>query len=166
MKLAPEAHAHAEAFFRNFNGSSSLHLPHIKLLHGWLIDLVLRYVLNVDALTLGRRVFVRARVFSRDEAGRKVMSADLLMHELMHVGQYEQAGMGRFLWAYMRQYASGLWRERSIDAEARRRAYLDLRYEREARAAESAYQVWRALRDGVNASPAAGAVDAARPADA
>ncbi len=143
MTLAPEAHAQAEAFFRDFTGLEALRLPHVRFFHGWVIDFLLRSVLKVGALTLGHCVFVCVDNLSREDAGRRTMTDGLLMHELMHVVQYEQAGRWRFLWVYAREYARGLWQVRGVGAEARMRAYLGIRYEREARAAESAYHVWR-----------------------
>ena len=92
MTLAPEAHAQAEAFFRDFTGLEALRLPHVRFLHGWVIDFLLRSVLKVGALTLGRWVFVCIDNLSREDAARinpqESPSARLLvlydMHQLVH----------------------------------------------------------------------------------
>jgi hypothetical protein len=86
--------------------------------------------LAADAVTIGARVFLSkpaaAHVAAGTESGRR-----LLRHELAHVSQFAREGAARFLWRYGVSYARG--RRRGLSHAA---AYLEIPYEREARAAE------------------------------
>jgi hypothetical protein len=79
---------------------------------------------GVIAITLGRRVYVSARV-KGEELER------LLRHELKHVEQVNRLGLVRFYWRYVREYIalrkSGL---KSFEA------YRRVSFEEEASAAE------------------------------
>jgi hypothetical protein len=55
----------------------------------------------------------------------------LLRHELAHVAQIERLGLLRFLWRYLREFATLYIRLRSVAA-----AYVSISFEIEARAAE------------------------------
>ena len=79
---------------------------------------------GVIAITLGRRVYVSARV-----KGEQLER--LLRHELTHVAQVNRLGILRFYWRYVREYIalrrSGL---KSFEA------YQRVSFEQEASAAE------------------------------
>ena len=77
---------------------------------------------GMHGMTLGRLILV---LRDDDRSGHRV----LLAHELVHVEQYAQLGMARFLWRYVREYFANLWRLRS-----HRQAYLAISFEAEARA--------------------------------
>jgi Domain of unknown function (DUF4157) len=88
-------------------------------------------LVGAEALTLGTRVFL-SRTATREitaetEAGRR-----LLRHELVHVSQFARDGSARFLWRYAASYARS--RRGGLSHGA---AYLEIPYEREARAAET-----------------------------
>ena len=106
---------------------------------GWLTGAA-----RVSAITFGRRVFVAPSSLRR-VAGRAVMPGPLLAHEVAHVLRYGRAGTARFLLRYLREYAAGLRREGKCDAAARLRAYLEISFEREARAAEREFARRRRL---------------------
>ena len=53
---------------------------------------------GVAAMTLGRVILLR-----RDHAGDEA----LLAHELVHVRQWRELGVARFLWRYLGAYARG-----------------------------------------------------------
>lgn len=74
-------------------------------------------------MTVGRLILV---LRDDDRSGRRV----LLAHELVHVEQYAELGVVRFLRPYLREYFVNLWRLRS-----HRQAYLAISLEAEARAA-------------------------------
>ena len=76
------------------------------------------------AITLGRRVWISARV-------RDVET--LLRHELVHVRQMSEHGVLPFLWKYAREYLRNRRRGMSHDE-----AYLAIPFEVEAVAAERA----------------------------
>jgi Domain of unknown function (DUF4157) len=80
---------------------------------------------GVDAMTLDRWIFVR-RGHEQDER--------LLTHELVHVRQWRERGVVRFLREYLGAYLAGHRRGLS-----HREAYLAIPLEQEARAAELSY---------------------------
>jgi len=79
---------------------------------------------GVIAITLGRRIYVSAKV-TGEELER------LLRHELKHVEQVNRLGILRFYWRYVREYVA-LRRSGLKSFEAYRRVSL----EQEAAAAE------------------------------
>ena len=76
----------------------------------------------VAAMTLGNRVFLKSDDFSPEQLRR------LLVHEFVHVRQWQLAGSLRFLRRYLGDYVRG--RLRGLDHQA---AYSRIRYETEAR---------------------------------
>ena len=76
-----------------------------------------------QGMTLGRLILV---LNDDDRSGQRV----LLAHELVHVQQYAELGVARFLWRYVREYASNLRRLRS-----HRQAYEAISFEAKAREA-------------------------------
>lgn len=75
----------------------------------------------VAAMTLGRRVFLASDDVPTDVLRR------VLIHELVHVRQWQQAGAIRFLFRYLTDYFRGRWH--GLDHES---AYHAIRYETEA----------------------------------
>lgn len=75
----------------------------------------------VAGMTLGGRVFLAADDLSSENLRR------LLVHELVHVRQWQQAGALKFLRRYVADYIRG--RMGGLDHES---AYLAIRYEIEA----------------------------------
>jgi len=75
-----------------------------------------------SGMTIGRVVFLTSDV---DRSGER----ELLAHELVHVRQYAEQGLVRFLIAYGRDYIVGLVRLRN-----HRQAYLAIPTEEAARA--------------------------------
>ena len=79
---------------------------------------------GVVAITLGRRIYVSAKV-TGDELRR------LLRHELVHVEQINRLGFFRFYWRYLREYIA--LRRSGLKAFE---AYRRVSFEQEASAAE------------------------------
>ena len=102
------------------------------------VQRVLLLTPGIKGMTLGRLVLL---LRDDDRSGRRA----LLAHELVHVQQYAELGVARFLWRYVREYARNLWRLRS-----HRQAYEAISFEAEARA-EAAR--WAALRANVSEDP-------------
>lgn len=80
---------------------------------------------GIHGITLGKGVFVDPAILDGDphRLGR------LTLHELTHLRQISDLGLGRFLWRYLRDYARGrlrrldhndAYREIGLEAEARR----------------------------------------------
>lgn len=141
MRLASASHELLEAFFRRHNNDESLALPRIVLNTGRFAAWLTR-TFRIGAITLGRRVFIAPRLLTRNASGQTCAPAPLIAHESAHVLQYERAGWARFLCRYVREYIAGLKREGGNLAERHGAAYRAISFEREARAAERAYDAW------------------------
>ena len=85
-------------------------VPRADVARARIID-VPRLTPGVAAMTLGPVILLR-----RDHAGDEA----LLAHELVHVRQWRELGVGRFLWRYVGSYArgrlSGLGHQRAYEA--------------------------------------------------
>lgn len=138
MKLSPAAHEEVETFLKEYTGEPSLKLPRFSIHAGADGRLVMWFV-RMGAITLGRHVFVAPRLLRRDAGGRAVLAGRLVVHEAVHVLQYEEMGFAGFLFKYLSGYWRALWVGKSLGAEARRAAYMEIEEEREAREAEHAY---------------------------
>jgi hypothetical protein len=138
MRLSDESHAHVEQFFRAYRGDAGLVLPRIHV-HGGLLGRVLMLSAGMDAMTLGRHVFVKPRLLRSDVRGRLTLPGWLVVHEAAHVLQYTEKGFARFLVGYLKGYWRALREGGRWDAAGRMAAYMAIEEEREARAAEHAY---------------------------
>lgn len=87
---------------------------------------LLRFLWNgpIAAMTVMHRVYVDPRLFEADPE----RLAPLLLHELVHVRQWNDAGPGRFLFRYVGDYLRGRLAGRTHDE-----SYRGIRYEVEAR---------------------------------
>jgi hypothetical protein len=145
MKLSPAARAELEEFFREFRGEGSLRLPAVKIHAGraasWFTGRA-----GIGAITLGRHVLIAPRHLRRRSGGSGAVTGRLLAHEVAHVLQAERAGLLPFLFSYLREYLNGMRRAAKWDTDAHWRAYSEISFEREAREAERAFEVWRAGR--------------------
>jgi Domain of unknown function (DUF4157) len=141
MKLTAAGQAHMERFFRYYLRDARLRLP-VVLIHANQWTRTLTKPFRFGAITFGRHVFVGTNLVARDGDGRMRVPGWLLAHELMHVIQYERAGMRRFLSAYLREYAQAMRRGRKLNATGHWLAYRAITQETEAYAAEAAYRQW------------------------
>jgi hypothetical protein len=140
MQLAPGSAALVESFLRRHLDDPGLVLPRVHF-HAPRLAVLLHRA-DVLALTVGRHVVLSPVVVGRDEQGAVRLPARLVVHECLHVMQY-RVGLARFLYRYLRHYLRGL-RAHGLMRPARNRAYRDIPFESEARAAERA---WAALDD-------------------
>lgn len=138
MRLSPEAHEKVESFLKEYKGEPGLRLPRFSIHAGAGGRLVMWFV-RMSAITLGSHVFVSPPLVRRDSAGRAVLAGRLVVHEAVHVLQYEERGFVGFLFRYLRGYWRALRRGKSWGAAARMAAYMEIEEEREAREAEHAY---------------------------
>lgn len=83
---------------------------------------------GISALTISKFVFVDPEVMRGD----RDRFARLVVHELVHVRQYQTSGYVQFLIRYLREYWMG-----RLAGKSPREAYLDISHEREARAVTS-----------------------------
>ena len=141
MRLTPEGHAHFERFFRLYLRDERLTLPVVSI-HADQWAHTLTKPFRFGAITFGRHVFVATSLVARDGDEQMRVPGWLVAHELMHVIQYERAGMTRFLFAYLREYARALRRGRRLNAAGHWLAYRAIAQEAEAYRAEAAYRQW------------------------
>ncbi|PYS94111.1 MAG: hypothetical protein DMF64_02080 [Acidobacteria bacterium] len=141
MRLTAEAQAHVERFFRVYLRDERLSLPAISV-HTDQLAHVITGSFRIGAITFGRHVFVAPTLLVCDVDERVCVPGWLVAHEAMHVIQYERAGMARFLFAYLREYARARRRGKSFNAARHWVAYRAIAHEVEARAAEAAYCDW------------------------
>ncbi len=155
MFLAAHTELHLQEFFRHFTNDATLRLPVVRVQRNALARFVTGR-LRISGITVGRRILlapsqVEARVESgieREIRGEFVVSEELLVHEMMHVVQYERDGFARFVCGYIGDYLRTLWREKRCDAATRMAAYLAIPAECEARAAAREYTQWRVMEKG------------------
>ena len=79
---------------------------------------------DISAMTLGNTIFLDPAVL----AAAQHRSSLLLVHELVHVRQWGELGVIRFLWRYLTGYLGGRWKGLGHHA-----AYLAIPLEVEAR---------------------------------
>ena len=142
MKLSPEAHEEVESFLKEYTGEPGLQLPRFSI-HAGAGGRVVMWFVRMSAITLGRHVFVSPPLVRKDSEERAVLAGRLLVHEAVHVLQYEERGFVGFLFKYLRGYWRALRLGKSLGAAARMAAYMEIEEEREAREAEHAYECWR-----------------------
>lgn len=112
-------------------------------IHAGFLSHHLTRVLRSAAFTIGRHIFVSQAYLKRDERGRLTMRGGVLAHEAAHVRQFQREGFLPFLYNYLREYATFLFRYGKLNATARRVAYEQITREQEAREVEAAYLEWR-----------------------
>lgn len=142
MRLAEESHARLEQFFRWYARDETLRLPLIFIHAGFLSSHLTR-ALRIAAITVGRHIFVSPIYLERDERGQLTIRGWLLAHEAAHVRQFQREGLLTFIYRYLREYLTFLFRTGKLDATTRRVAYEQITREREAREVEAAYLEWR-----------------------
>lgn len=141
MKLAAEAHAHIERFLRFHLGDKSLQLPPMSIycghFAGWLTQ-----IFCIGAITFRRHILVAPVFIRRGDDGRRTIPGWLIVHEAIHVLQYEKEGMARFFLSYWRGYWRALRQSERWNAATHLAAYHAIAEERVAREAEEAYRGW------------------------
>ena len=142
MRLSPEAHEEVESFLKEYMGEQGLKLPRFSV-HAGAGGRVVMWFVRMSAITLGRHVFVSPPLVRKDSEERAILAGRLVVHEAVHVLQYEERGFVGFLFKYLRGYWRALWLGKSFGAAARMAAYMEIEEEREAREAEHAYAGWR-----------------------
>lgn len=155
MLLAAHTELHLQEFFRCFMDDATLRLPRVRVHKNALASFVTGR-LRIAGITIGRRILlapsqIEARVENSNECEMRrefVVSEELLVHEMMHVLQFERDGFAGFVWRYVGDYLRTLWREKRCDAATRMTAYLAIPAECEARAAASEYARWRVVVNG------------------
>ena len=142
MRLSEESHARLEQFFGWYGRDEKLRLP-LMFIHAGFFSHHLTRVLRIAAITIGRHIFVSRVYLERDERGRLTIQGGLLAHEAAHVRQFQREGFLPFLYNYLREYVTFLFRTGKLNATARRAAYEQITREQEAREVEAAYLEWR-----------------------
>ncbi len=141
MKLSRNSHRTIEIFFRELLRDENFNLP-ITHFYTGKISKYITLFLRINGITIGRRIFVLPELVSLNRNQQKKLPEDLVVHEIMHVIQYKNAGFCKFLFVYLRDYWKNLRIKKEWNAAARRQAYLDIPYEIEAREAAQMFLEW------------------------
>lgn len=141
MKLSRKLHRQMEDFFREFFDDENLQLPELEIYANRGADLVTK-IISVHGITLGRFIFIRPDLVTRNGSSQLCISKNLLAHEATHVLQYQKLGMPRFLYRYLKSYFGNLRRKKIRNFEARMQAYWDIPFEEEARAGGKGFIDW------------------------
>jgi len=142
MRLVQDSQAHLERFFRAHLKDEAINLPPI-FIHAGFCSRWLTGVLRVRAITVGSHIFVTPGIIVRDNRGRMTIPGWLAAHEVAHVRQYQAQGSLPFVFNYVSEYLTLLWRSKDFGARGRMAAYEQIAHERKARTVEIAYREWR-----------------------
>ena len=141
MYLAKDSHARFEEFYRDFFDRPDEKLPDIKIYARRGAGLITK-LLNINGITVGRRVFIRPQLTNRGGDRRLFAPKALVAHEFAHVLQYQKLGFLKFFYTYLRDYLKALKSKKSWNAEARMQAYLEIPHEIEARKFADDFLEW------------------------
>lgn len=141
MKLAENSHRKIEKFFQDFLGDEDFSLPGICFFAGKFSGF-LAFVLRIQGLTVGNRVFLAPGLIMLRQDNRKLLPKDLIVHEIAHVLQYQREGFLRFLLKYLNDYWKNLRKKKDWSAISRLEAYREIPFEIEARQIAEEYLKW------------------------
>lgn len=141
MKLAASSHRRLEEFFREYLQDEDFRLPMINFYVGKFTRLLTRAI-SVHGITFGKRIFITPKLLSFTQQNFLKLPEDLIAHEITHTIQYKKEGFVGFLSKYLSSYWRNLRGQKRWDADARRRAYLDIPFEIEARAVAEKFVEW------------------------
>jgi hypothetical protein len=143
MLLAPDSHARLEEFFRHHLRDETLRLPVVHVHAGGFSKRLTR-ILNIQAITFSRTIFIAPRLLRSDEGDILLAPAHLVVHEAAHVLQYRRVGLVQFLFRYLWEYVRALIGCDGRGAKSHAASYRAISFEAQARAAEDAFVAWRA----------------------
>ena len=146
MKLSRNSHRKLEIFFREFLSDESFTLPIVNFYTGHLSK-VFTLFLSINGITLGKRVFILPQLVSLNRKNQKKLPEELIVHEIMHVIQYQKTGFFKFFYTYLRDYWRNLRERDEWNSASRQQAYLNIPFEIEARCAAQKYLEWNEKGD-------------------
>lgn len=149
MKLSDGSHRTIEIFFREFLKNENFRLPKVYLYAGTFTKF-LTLISGSNGITFGKRVFIMPELLTLNSNNHKKLPEDLIVHEIMHVIQYQKEGFLKFLYLYLRDYWTNLRKQEKWDAYSRQQAYLMIPFEIEAREAAKEFLEWNENRLNVN----------------
>lgn len=145
MQLSENSHRRLEEFFRFYFGDDKFKLPTVHFYTGKFTALLTRAI-SVNGITFGEKVLIMPALVSFNRENQKKLPDDLIVHEIMHVIQYANLGWAKFLYRYLKYYWINLRKTGEWNFAARRRAYLGIPFEVEAREAADEYLKWKEKR--------------------
>lgn len=108
---------------------------------------ILTGLMLVDGITFGRAIYVHPRFVRRNSSGLLVVSKQLLAHEIVHVLQYRDEGIVRFLRKYIGDFLKEFRRKKRWSAKSWYEAYLTVPHEIEAREYTIKFRHWYDTRE-------------------
>ena len=141
MYLAKSSHEKFEEFYRDFFDDRQASVPKIEIYARRGANLITK-LLNVNGITLGRRIFIRPQLITRSKDARLCVPKALIAHELAHALQYQRLGFFKFFYTYLKGYRQALKSKEKWDLNARTEAYLEIPHEVEARQFAADFLAW------------------------
>jgi hypothetical protein len=145
MQLSENSHRLIEEFFRFYLKNDAFKLPAVHFYTGKPTALITRAI-SVNGITFGKKILIMPALVSLNSKNQKKLPDELIVHEIMHVIQYANLGILKFLYRYLKFYWINLRKTGEWNFGARRRAYLDIPFEIEARDAADEYLKWKEKR--------------------
>lgn len=145
MKLSESSHRLIENFFRDYLRDESFILPKIYFYSGK-ITAFFTLISKSNGITFGKRIFIMPELVTFNAKNHKKLPEDLVVHEIMHVIQYQNKGFLKFLYVYLCDYWKNLKLHEKWDADSRQQAYLSIPFEIEAREAAKDFLEWKENR--------------------
>jgi hypothetical protein len=142
MRLSENSHRRLEDFFRFYLKNDAFKLPTVHFYTGKFTALLTRAI-NVNGITFGGKILIMPALVSLNRKNQKKLPDDLIVHEIMHVIQYANQGFIKFLYRYLKYYWINLRKTGEWNLAARRKAYLEIPFEIEAREAADEYLKWK-----------------------
>ena len=99
-------------------------------------------LMMAEGITFGSHIFIDPKFLLKDKKGRDVISRSLLAHEIVHVMQYEKAGVFGFLKNYVGHFLAGYLKKGNLNAKNWYAAYLAIPDEVEAREYAAKFIKW------------------------
>lgn len=141
MKLAESSRRKLENFFREYLNDVNFRLPNVKIYTGKFSGYFTSKI-KVAGITFGRRIFIFPELLSFNRQNQLKLSEELVAHEIAHVLQYRREGFFGFLFKYLRDYRANLRNIGKRDFDSRRKAYLEIPFEIEAREVARKFIEW------------------------
>jgi hypothetical protein len=141
MKLAEDSQQKLQTFFREILSDENFRLPQINFYAGKFTRMF-TLILQVHGITLGRHIFIKPNLITKDFENRRKLSLELVAHEIVHVLQYKKEGFIKFFYKYLTSYWRNLQTKKNWNADSRQEAYREIPFEREAREIAAKFVEW------------------------
>lgn len=145
MKLSENSQKIYAEFFQDCDICRFFEFPKVQI-YSRNGSKILTKILNVEAITFGKHIFVHPKYIRRDEKKRLRIYDKLLAHELVHVLQYQKHGFVRFLKKYIRDFWNAFKKKEKWNLETWYESYSEIPYEIQARKFAADFMHWSKIK--------------------